>query len=58
MSGITPMDPDRRLRMTATTVASGAGLIASAVPFVASLMPSEGARALGAGSTWNCRASN
>ena len=48
MSAATGIDPDRRLWITATTVAGGAGLIASAVPFVASLAPSERVRALGA----------
>ncbi len=48
MSAAIAMDSDRRLWIAATTVAGGAGLIASAVPFVASLAPSERARALGA----------
>ena len=48
MSATTPMDPDRRLWITATSVVGGAGLVASAVPFVASLAPSERARAQGA----------
>ena len=48
MSAAIPIDPDRRLWITATTVAGGAGVIASAVPFVASMAPSERARALGA----------
>ena len=48
MSAAIPIDPDRRLWITATTVVGGAGVIASAVPFVASLAPSERARALGA----------
>ena len=43
-----PVDPQRRLWMTATTVLGGAGLVASAAPFVASLAPSERVRALGA----------
>lgn len=43
-----PIDKDRRLWITATTVVGGTGLVASAVPFVASLAPSERARALGA----------
>ena len=42
------MHPDRRLWMTATGAAGAVGLIASAVPFVASLAPSERVRALGA----------
>jgi ubiquinol-cytochrome c reductase iron-sulfur subunit len=44
----TPIDPDRRLWLTATSVAGGAGLVVTAVPFVASMAPSERARALGA----------
>ena len=48
MAATTPMDPDRRLWITATSVVGGAGLVASAVPFVASLAPSERARAQGA----------
>lgn len=48
MSTTTPTDPDRRLWITATTVVGGAGVVASAVPFVASLAPSERARAQGA----------
>ena len=47
MSATTPIDPDRRL-ITATSIVAGAGLVASAVPFVASLAPSERALALGA----------
>ncbi len=43
-----PTDPNRRLWLTATSVTGGVGLIAAAVPFVASLEPSERARALGA----------
>ena len=43
-----PMDPSRRLWITATTVVGGTGLVATAVPFVTSLAPSEKARALGA----------
>ena len=48
MSANKPIDPDRRLWMNATSVVGGAGLVASAVPFVASMAPSEKARALGA----------
>ena len=48
MSDATPIDADRRLWLTATTVVGAAGLVASAVPFVGSLAPSERARALGA----------
>lgn len=43
-----PVDPQRRLWITATTVFGGTGLVTSAVPFVASLAPSERVRALGA----------
>jgi ubiquinol-cytochrome c reductase iron-sulfur subunit len=45
---ISPSDADRRLWLGAATAAGGAGLIATAVPFVASLAPSEKAPALGA----------
>ena len=48
MSSTAPIDGTRRLWIGATTVAGGAGLIASAVPLVASLAPSDRARALGA----------
>lgn len=48
MSQRIPMDPERRRWLTATSVAGGAGLIATSVPFVASMGPSERARALGA----------
>lgn len=41
-------DAGRRLLLTATSVAGGAGLVAAAVPFVASMQPSERARAMGA----------
>lgn len=41
-------DPGRRLLVTTVSVVGGAGVIASAVPFVNSLAPSERARALGA----------
>lgn len=44
----TPIDADRRLWLTATSVVGGAGLVATAIPFVASMAPSERARALGA----------
>ena len=47
MSAAIPLDPDRRLWITVTTVAGGTGLIASAVPFVASMAPGERARSLG-----------
>lgn len=42
------MDPSRRPWITTTTVVGGTGLVATAVPFVTSLAPSEKARALGA----------
>lgn len=48
MPAAIPAYPDRRLWLTATTVVGGVGLVASAVPFIASLAPSERARALGA----------
>lgn len=43
-----PEERDRRLWLGVATAASDAGLAATAVPFVASLAPSEKARALGA----------
>lgn len=43
-----PIDPDRRLWITATSVAGGAGLVTTAVPFISSMAPSERARAIGA----------
>ncbi len=48
MATATPIDRDRRLWVTAASVTGGMGLVASAVPFVASLAPSDRARALGA----------
>jgi ubiquinol-cytochrome c reductase iron-sulfur subunit len=42
------IDPDRRLWLTATTVVGSVGVVATAVPFVSSMAPSERARALGA----------
>ena len=42
------MDPQRRRWIAATAVTGGAGLAATAVPFIASFAPSERARALGA----------
>lgn len=43
-----PTDPDRRTWLIASGVAGGAGAMAAAVPFVASLGPSERAKAMGA----------
>ncbi len=48
MATATPIDRDRRLWVTTASVTGGMGLVASAVPFVASLAPSDRARALGA----------
>ncbi len=48
MTNSLPADPARRFWVTATSVVGGAGLVATAVPFVASLSPSEKARASGA----------
>jgi ubiquinol-cytochrome c reductase iron-sulfur subunit len=49
MSAISLVDPGRRRRLVVTTsLVGGAGLAAAAVPFVASLSPSERARAQGA----------
>lgn len=42
------LDPQRRRWIAATAVTGGAGLAATAVPFIASFAPSERARALGA----------
>lgn len=42
------IDPDRRLWLAATSTVGGIGLLATAVPFVSSMAPSERARALGA----------
>jgi ubiquinol-cytochrome c reductase iron-sulfur subunit len=41
-------DPERRTWLLATGVAGGAAAVATAVPFVSSLAPSERARAMGA----------
>ena len=43
-----PVDPSRRVWIIATTVVGSTGVVATSVPFVASLAPSEKARALGA----------
>jgi len=43
-----PADSDRRTAIVATCVVGGAGAVAAAVPFVASLTPSERAKAAGA----------
>ncbi len=43
-----PTDPARRFWIAATSVAGGAGIVATSVPFVTSMAPSERARALGA----------
>jgi len=43
-----PADAERRLWVGAASALGGAGLVATAVPFVASFAPSEKARALGA----------
>jgi ubiquinol-cytochrome c reductase iron-sulfur subunit len=47
MTAAIPVNPGRRVWMTATTVVGGAGLVGTTVPFVASLAPSERARAMG-----------
>jgi ubiquinol-cytochrome c reductase iron-sulfur subunit len=44
----TPADPARRSLLVATATAGGIGVAAAAVPFVASMLPSERAKALGA----------
>jgi ubiquinol-cytochrome c reductase iron-sulfur subunit len=43
-----PVDSDRRTAIAVTAVVGGAGAVAAAVPFVASLTPSERAKAAGA----------
>lgn len=43
-----PSDSRRRLWVAATSVVGGAGLVATAVPFVSSMAPSGRARAMGA----------
>jgi ubiquinol-cytochrome c reductase iron-sulfur subunit len=48
MMNTPPPDPGRRIWLTATSITAGAGLAATAVPFIASMAPSERARALGA----------
>ena len=48
MSSSLPFDADRRRWATTASVAGGAGLIATALPFVQSMAPSARARALGA----------
>ncbi len=53
----TPVNPQRRMWITATSVTGCAGLIATAIPFVASLTPSEGARAIVIGADSACLAS-
>ena len=48
VSPATPMDPERRTWVLATAAAGGVGTLATAVPFVASIAPSERAKAGGA----------
>lgn len=48
MNAPVPEDASRRRLLAATSVIGGAGLIATAVPFVASMAPSARARSLGA----------
>ncbi len=48
MSATTAIDVERRFWLTSASLVGGAGVAASAVPFVASLAPSERARAMGA----------
>lgn len=43
-----PTDPSRRLWLSTASLTGGVGVIAAAVPFVASMAPSERAQALGA----------
>ncbi|MCU0928993.1 MAG: ubiquinol-cytochrome c reductase iron-sulfur subunit [Burkholderiaceae bacterium] len=44
----TPADPERRFWVITASAAGGVGAVAASVPFVASFLPSERARALGA----------
>ena len=48
MNASLPIDPERRVWLASASLVGGAGVAASAVPFVASLAPSERARAMGA----------
>lgn len=48
MNATVPDDPSRRHWLAATSVTGGAGLVATSVPFVASMAPSERARSAGA----------
>ena len=48
MAESTVQDPKRRYLLAATTVAGGIGIVATAVPFLISLAPSERAKAAGA----------
>ena len=48
ISSDVPSNSQRRLWVAAASVVAGAGLVATAVPFVSSMAPSERARALGA----------
>ncbi len=48
MTTDSPEDPAKRMWLAATAVTGGAGLTAAAIPFVASMAPSERARAVGA----------
>ena len=43
-----PLDPERRALLATTAVAGGVAAVATAVPLVSSLAPSERAKALGA----------
>jgi len=47
-SSAAPTDPVRRRWVAAASITGGAGVVTASVPFVASLAPSERARALGA----------
>jgi ubiquinol-cytochrome c reductase iron-sulfur subunit len=47
LQGATPDDPDRRTWIIATSAVGGAGLVATAVPFVQTFQPSERAKAAG-----------
>lgn len=47
-AGASADDPERRTWLMATTAAGGVALVATAVPFVSTLAPSERAKAMGA----------
>ncbi|MCW5636680.1 MAG: ubiquinol-cytochrome c reductase iron-sulfur subunit [Rubrivivax sp.] len=48
MSTTVPEDPERRTWLATASLTGGAGVLSTAVPFVASMAPSERAKAIGA----------